>query len=185
MKVSERVRTASIGKLSWTLETERGRAAVADPLVSGRTSRHRYLSAEGTLDWDLGRDHLVGHIAAELDKRPDLVASGDRAFAKTRSLAAGIGWSHDGHWRLDLTMRQTSAQAKSPVARLVDLASGASRAERQVQAELSLATLAMGGTKVLTIGAQASAGHLIGFDQELTGSGRRDDGAGVFARLTF
>lgn len=181
-----RGRSGRIGKFSWSLESERTRPISSDRFALGKTPHHRTLALEGVIGWDIGNEQLIARAGSEKDKRPDRVASGDQAFAKTRALVGGIGWSHAGQWRFDLSLRDTTAQAKSPMARLIDLASGSPRAERQIQAQFSLAPMAYGGSKSLTLGAQASTGRLKGFDRTLAGSGApRDTGASVFARLAF
>ena len=181
-----RGRAGRIGKLSWSLKSERTRPINSDRFAIGKTPHHRTLALEGVIGWDVGNEQLIARVGSEMDKRPDRVASGDQAFAKTRALVGGIGWSHAGRWRFDLSLRDTTAQAKSPMARLIDLASGSPRAERQIQAQLSLAPMAFGGSKSLTLGTQASTGRLKGFDRTLAGSGTpRDTSASVFARLAF
>ena len=181
-----RGRSGRIGKLSWSLESERTRPITADRFVVGKTRLHRTLAFEGVLGWDTGNEHLIARGGSEIDKRPDRVASGDQAFAKTRALFGGIGWSHAEQWRFDLSLRDTTAQTKSPMSRLIDLASGSPRAESQAQAQISLAPRAFGGGKSLTLGAQASTGRLKGFDRSLAGSGApRDTCASVSARLAF
>ena len=186
MDLRRRSRAGHLGDVSWSVSAERRRQPSNDRLSSGRTSRHRTLAVDAGLGWNLADEWLTAHVGAEMDKRPDRVVGGDQAFAKTRSLIAGVGWSHGGQWRLDLALRSTTAQAKSPVARLVDLASGAPRAERQAQVQLSLAPIALGANRAITLGAQASVGKLSGFDRSLAGpGGSRDNGASLFARIVF
>ena len=186
MDVRRRNQTGHLGDISWSVSAERRRERTYDSLSSGRTSRHRTLVIDAALDWKPSGDWLTARVGAEMDKRPDRVVGGDQSVAKTRSLIAGVGWSHGGRWRLDLALRSTSAQAKSPMARLVDLASGAPRAERQAHVQLSLAPIALGTDKALTLGAQASVGQLSGFDRTLAGPGGiRNSGASLFARIVF
>lgn len=186
MNVRRRNQTGHLGDISWSVSAERRRERTYDSPSSGRISRHRTLAVDAALGWNLAGDWLTARVGAEMDKRPDRVVGGDQAFAKTRSLIAGVGWSHDGQWRLDLALRSTTAQAKSPVARLVDLASGAPRAERQAQVQLSLAPIALGADRAVTLGAQASVGQLSGFDRALAGpGGSRNNGASLFARIVF
>ena len=186
MDVRRRNQTGHLGDISWSVSAERRRERTYDSPSSGRISRHRTLAVDAALGWNLAGDWLTARVGAEMDKRPDRVVGGDQAFAKTRSLIAGVGWSHDGQWRLDLALRSTTAQAKSPVARLVDLASGAPRAERQAQVQLSLVPIALGADRAVTLGAQASVGQLSGFDRALAGpGGSRNNGASLFARIVF
>lgn len=181
-----RGRAGRIGELSWALDAERSRPGTSDRFAMGKSPHHRTLALEGALGWEMGNEQLIARAGGEMDKRPDRVASGEYAFAKTRALVGGIGWSHAGQWRIDLSLRDTTAQAKSPIARLIDLASGSPRAERKVQVQFSLASIALGGSKAMTLGAQASTGRLKGFDRTLAGSSApRDTGASVFARIAF
>ena len=186
MDVRRRSQAGHWGDVAWSVSAERRRQPSYDRLSSGRTSRHRTLAVDAMLGWNLADEWLTARVGSEMDKRPDRVVGGDQSFAKTRSLIAGVGWSHGGQWRLDLTLRSTAAQAKSPTARLVDLASGAPRAERQAQVQLSLAPVALGAGRALTLGAQASVGQLSGFDRTLAGpGGSRNSGASLFARIVF
>ena len=186
MDVRRRNQAGHLGDVSWSVSAERRRGRTYDRLSPGRISRHRTLAVDAALGWNLADEWLTARVGAEMDKRPDRVVGGDQGFAKTRSLIAGVGWSHGGHWRLDLALRSTTAQAKSPVARLVDLASGAPRAERQAQVQLSLAPIALGAGRAITLGAQASVGQLAGFDRSLAGpGGGRNNGTSLFARIVF
>lgn len=186
MDVRRRSQAGQLGDVSWSVSSERRRQPSYDRLSPGRTSRHRTLAVDARLGWNLAEEWLIAHVGAEMDKRPDRVVGGDQSFAKTRSMSAGVGWSHAGQWRLDLSLRSTAAQGKSPTARLVDLASGAPRAERRAQVQLSLAPIALGAERTVTLGAQASVGQLSGFDRVLVGpGGRRNSGASLFARIVF
>ncbi len=186
MDVRRRSRAGHLGDVSWSVSAERRRQPSSDRLSSGRTSRHRTLAMDAVVGWNLADEWLTARVGSEMDKRPDRVVGGDQSFAKTRSLIAGVGWSHRGRWRLDLALRSTTAQAKSPAARLVDLASGAPRAERQAQVQLSLAPIALGADSAITLGAQASVGQLSGLDRTLAGpGGGRNSGASLFARIVF
>lgn len=179
-------RDGRLGDLAWSIASERRRSR-SDGMGDKRAALHRTLDADATLAFDLSpADSVIARATLEMDKRADILTRGDQSFAKTRSLGAGIGWSHGGRWRLDLAWRDTSAQARSPMARLVDLASGAPRAERQTRLQLSLAPVKIGQGAMLTLGAQASVGRLNGYDRALSGPGaRRDNGASVFARFAF
>ena len=186
MEVRRRSQAGQLGDLSWSVSSERRRQPSDKRLSSVRTSRHRTLAVDAVLGWNLADEWLTARVGSEMDKRPDRVVGGDQSFAKTRSLIAGVGWSHRGRWRLDLALRSTTAQAKSPAARLVDLASGAPRAERQAQVQLSLAPIALGADSAITLGAQASVGQLSGLDRTLAGpGGGRNSGASLFARIVF
>lgn len=186
MEVRRRSLLGQLGEASWSVSAERRRAVSRDRFGAGRTSRHRALLIDAGLGWKLSGDWLTARVGAEMDKRPDLAVGGNQAFAKTRTLTAGVGWSHGGRWRLDFVLRSTTAQARSPVARLVDLASGAARAERQAQVQLALAPIALGADGAITLGAQASVAQLVGFDRSLAGpEGKRNTGAALFARIAF
>ena len=179
-------RAGRVAGLSWSLGSERLRPRHFERLAGDRLTQHRAVAADAELGLDFASDRLSAVANVILEKRPNGIISSSRNFASTRTLGAGIGWSHAGQWRLDLGFQNTTAHATSPMARLADLVNGSPRAERQVDAQLTLAPFALGPRASATFGLRASTGRLTGYDQSLSGSGnRRDNGVSLVARLAF
>ena len=179
-------RAGRLGALTWSIEVERRHSWSAVHSSSNRRAQHRFVGLDAELGRAVGNDLVVAYLGGEFDKRPDRVASGEQAFASTRTMLAGIGWSHRGAWRIDIGLHKTNSRAKSASARLIDLASGAPRAERQATAQFTLAPMAMKSGMLATFGAQASAGRLTGFDPNLARIGTAPDRAALlFARVRF
>ena len=179
-------RTGRMGGLTWLLETERRRPPASNRVIGDKNAQHRALAIGAELGLNLAGDLLMTQVEAELDKRPNTIVAGNRTFASMRKFGVGIGWSHRGQWRLDVGWRSTAGQANSQMARLADLASGASRANRQVQTQLTLAPITLGPHVSATLGLQASVGRLTGYDPTLTVDGKsRETNAAFVARLAF
>lgn len=186
LETARRSRTSRFGDFSLSLDTERIRAKRFEGLTADKVTQHREIGVAGELGIDFAGDRLGALVEAGLEKRPNPIVASNRNFASTRMFGAGFGWSHGGKWRLDLNIQNTTAQAKSAMARLAELASGSARAERKVGAQLTLAPMALWPGVSATFGLEASAGRLTGYDRNLAGGGKRNDnGASLVARLTF
>ncbi|WP_230206757.1 hypothetical protein [Novosphingobium sp. Gsoil 351] len=174
------------GDLRWSFDTERFYPQTFHWLSADRLTQHRGIAANAELGIDLARDRLSALANATLEKRPNAIVASNRNFESSRTLGAGIGWSHAGQWRLDIAMQSTTTQAKSPMARLAALADGSARAERQVSSQLTLAPVAFGSRAAATFGIRASMGRLTGSDRTLFPAGNGwDKGVFLITRLAF
>lgn len=186
VEIARGSRTGHLGELTWVFETERRRSPNSSRATADKSAQYRTLAIGAELGLNMADDLLMTQAEAELDKRPNSIVAGIRTFASTRKFGAGFSWSHRGQWRLEVGLRSTTARANSRMARLADLASGAVRAERQVRTQLTLAPIALGRQVSATLGLQASAGRLTGYDPTLTaGAKSQDTNAAFVARLVF
>jgi hypothetical protein len=185
--LTETIRNTRVGHragLGWSFDAERLRPQHFEWLPADKATQRRAIAANAELGMDFAGDRLSALANASLEKRPNDIAASNRNFASSRTFGAGIGWNHGGQWRFDLSIQSTSAQAKSPIARLADLANGSARSERQVNAQLTLAPVALARRASATFGIRASAGQLTGYDRALAEGGtRRDIGVSLVARL--
>ena len=181
-------RAGRLARISWSLGIERLRRQSFASLPADKLTQHQAIVANAELGINFAGDRLCALANATLDKRPNGIVASNRNSASTRTLGAGIGWSHAGQWRLDIGVQSTTTttQAKSPMVRLADLSDGSAGAERQVDAQLTLAPVALGPRAAATFGIRASAGQLTDSDRTLSATlNRRDNGVSLVARLAF